>query len=140
MKFEQLEAIFNESQNAIAILEQEIETQEGQKAQAEAEAKEAAAAGDLATYKAHKAEADNLADSIFVKKSQLASLSATIPDEDAKDAWNDYMKTYRKNLSAALADLEQAQKTLFDKFIAVSAAPCIRCKRCACAPGFVLQC
>ena len=98
----------------LANLEAEISALMAQEAELDADMTAAANCGDEALFKAKKAEKEGVSDSIFVKRSFKDRLTSSVTAEDARAAWADFVKTYDKRMTAALADFA-AEKEKFLK-------------------------
>ena len=119
MKLSNLEKAYTDAQAIRARLKEEIEAQTAEKDAAEVAAQEAADNGDIDAYRQHKAEAEELETSIFVKQAQLNKNGSSLKEEDVLKAWKKYAADYEKKFTKALSDYETARRGLYEKYMQV---------------------
>lgn len=84
----------------------------------DAEIAAAAEAGDVELYKVKKAEKDDVAIALHVKRARADKLSKPATKEDAFAAWDNYVGGHNKKLKKAVAEFEAER----EKFNAMYAA------------------
>lgn len=119
MKIKDVDKKFNDANEALIKL---IEARNNASKQAEdlkAQAEEAAVSGDLDQYKKLKAQADDLEAFVYVQGKQIEKIkqNPAVSNKDVSDAWEDYVKTYDKDLKAKLDRFHEAKNKLLKEFV-----------------------
>lgn len=118
-KLEQIKQIYDAAIASKARLADEIADLERQIPLVNAAAQLAADAGNVESYTEKKSEAERISNMIFVKKSMLRKADAPISEDDAKAAWDEYIKPVDKELQKQMAGYLKARHELFEKFDAL---------------------
>lgn len=105
------------AEDAKEALRKEINGLKEQKTEVHNAAQTAAEGGNVDLYlEKHRAE-EHLDAEIFVKEIQLKKPVARPSDEEIRMAWEDYAKGYNKDFEKALAEYQQARRSLYERYI-----------------------
>lgn len=83
------------------------------------QARDAAEAGDVETYKQINAELQDAEAVAFVKSAQLSKADRPVSEEDVKAAWYGYKSEYERALDKGLRELDRARSAFVNAFLSV---------------------
>lgn len=114
-KIDKIREKYTKAQAGKQSLQAEVADLEKKQAKLEADADKIALAGDSNGYLNAKAELERLSAEVYVKKAQLKVADNPITEEEAAEAWKEYIKEADKELKAAWTDYKKKRAALFSQ-------------------------
>lgn len=118
-KLEKLMKTYDDAQTVRTELEARIPQLEADQKRLQREAETAATAGNLTLYREKRDQAQMAADQVHVIRAQLDAASALQPEQEARDAWQEYTEAYGKNFTKALSEYEAEREKLYASYMAL---------------------
>lgn len=118
-KLEKMLKEYDNAQASVQGLKDDISRLEADQMTLEAEASDAAKSGNVPLYQAKRDEAKTTADTLFVRRKQLEGTSCIRSKQEARDAWDEYVKEYNKTFSKNWSAYEKAREALYHDFLAL---------------------
>lgn len=118
-KVEALTKKFNQAQAEQDELQRELEEFKKRQVELEAKAEQAAEAGDDEGYLRIKADADKAGALAHVREAKMRRNEIPVTAEEAREAWDEYVKPVEKEIAKDLAEYIKERNALFVKLRAI---------------------
>ena len=114
-KFDKLQKKYVDAHNSSAELQKKKEVLLKQKEQLDAERQSAAESGDADLYLQKNREAERIDANLFVCEAQIKKALNPVTEEEAAEAWAEYVRTANKEIEKAKTELYAVRNTMLAK-------------------------